>query len=279
MTQLNHADFLVEPGRTVCLTDFDPASMGDFKTKYHGREKLRADIARLAELRDVFLMQEHYALLIIFQRVDGAIDPRGAVDGTRGDPGRWTRKLPPRGKIAILNNSYYDELAVARIYPAVPAREELAPEPPTGGTSWKDRCAAITSFERRLTRNGTRILKFFFHVSDEVLRRDRYRHAYEELLTLTGADAAPWYIIPADHDWFSQAAAASIIVAELESLDPKYPPDRVDLNDPLSEPTATLPIAAPTGQMQRPKPSRPFPFPAPVRNCRARKMFSYPCRK
>ena len=271
MTQLNHADLLVEPGRIVKLADFDPASTGDFKNKDHAQEKLRGDIARLAALQDIFFSQEHYALLIIFQGMDGAgkdgaikhvmpgVNPQGidvnsfkvpsAVDLTHDYLWRSNQKLPPRGKIGIFNRSYYEELAVVRVHPAVLAHEELPPEVTAAGTIWNDRYEDITAFERHLSRNGTRVLKFFLHLSNEEQRKrllervdtpaknwklsaadvhertfwESYQRAYEELLTHTSVETAPWYIIPADHKWFSRVAVASIIVAELDSLGLKYP--------------------------------------------------------
>jgi PPK2 family polyphosphate:nucleotide phosphotransferase len=269
--QLNHADLLVEPGRIVNLADFDPASTGDFEHKHNAREKLRADVTRLAALQDMFFAQEHYALLIIFQGMDGAgkdgaikhvmtgVNPQGidvnsfkvpsAVDLTHDYLWRSNQKLPPRGKIGIFNRSYYEELAVVRVHPAVLAREELPPEVSAASTIWHERYEDIRGFERHLSRNGTRVLKFFLHLSNEEQRQrllarvdtpaknwklsaadvherkfwDNYQRAYEELLTHTSVETAPWYIIPADHKWFSRVAVASIIVAELDSLGLKYP--------------------------------------------------------
>jgi PPK2 family polyphosphate:nucleotide phosphotransferase len=271
MRQLDHTDLLVKPGRTVRLGDFDPASTGNFNNKHHAREKLCGDIVRLAALQDIFFAQGHYALLIIFQGMDGAgkdgaikhvmtgVNPQGidvnsfkvpsAVDLTHDYLWRSNQKLPPRGKIGIFNRSYYEELAVVRVHPAVLAREELPPEATAAGTIWNDRFEDITAFERHLYRNGTRVLKFFLHLSNEEQRKrlleridapeknwklsagdvqerafwNDYQHAYEELLTHTSVDIAPWYIIPADHKWFSRVAVASVIVAELDSLGLQYP--------------------------------------------------------
>jgi PPK2 family polyphosphate:nucleotide phosphotransferase len=268
---IDRAGLRVEPGRIVNLADFDPASTGDFTSKHHAQEKLRADIVRLASLQDIFFSQEHYALLIIFQGMDGAgkdgaikhvmtgVNPQGidvnafkvpsAVDLTHDYLWRSNQKLPARGKIGIFNRSYYEELAVVRVHPAVLAREELPPEVTAASTIWHDRYEDITAYERHLTRNGTRVLKFFLHLSNEEQRQrllervdtpaknwklsaadvhertfwDSYQRAYEELLTHTSAETAPWYVIPADHKWYSRLAIASIIVAELESLGLHYP--------------------------------------------------------
>ena len=155
----------------------------------------------------------------------------------------------PFSTARIFNRSYYEELAVVRVHPAVLAREDLPPGTTQGGSIWNDRFEDITAFERHLSRNGTRVLKFFLHLSNEEQRKrllervdtpeknwklsasdvherafwDSYQHAYEELLTHTSVETAPWYVIPADHKWFSRVAVASIIVAELDSLGLHYP--------------------------------------------------------
>ena len=271
MTQLDHAALLAKPGRTVRLGDFDPASTGNFKSKHDAREKLRGDIVRLAALQDIFFAQARHSLLIILQGMDAAgkdgaikhvmtgVNPQGidvtsfkeptAVDLTHDYLWRSNQKLPPRGKIAIFNRSYYEELAIVRVHPVVLAREELPPQAAAAGTIWNDRFEDITAFERHLYRNGTRVLKFFLHLSNEEQRKrllerintpeknwklsaadvhertfwDSYQYAYEELLTHTSVETAPWYVIPADHKWFSRVAVASIIVAELDSLGLQYP--------------------------------------------------------
>jgi PPK2 family polyphosphate:nucleotide phosphotransferase len=284
MIQLDHSGLLVEPGRIVDLTDFDPASTGDFKNKHSAREKLRVDIERLSALQDIFFAQGHYALLIILQGMDGAgkdgvikhvmtgVNPQGidvnsfkvpsAVDLTHDYLWRSNQKLPPRGKIGIFNRSYYEELAVVRVHPEVLAREQLPPEVMAAGTIWSDRYADITAFERHLSRNGTRVLKFFLHLSNEEQRRrlleridtpaknwklsaadvrertfwEAYQNAYEELLTHTSVETAPWYVVPADHKWFTRVAVASIIVAELDSLGLEYP----QVNDEQRENLAAI---------------------------------------
>jgi PPK2 family polyphosphate:nucleotide phosphotransferase len=271
MIQLDHGTMLVEPGRIVDFADFDPASTGAFRDKHHAREKLRADITRLAALQDIFFAQEHYALLIIFQGMDGAgkdgaikhvmtgVNPQGidvnsfkvpsAVDLSHDYLWRSNAKLPPRGKIGIFNRSYYEELAVVRVHPAVLAHEELPPELAAASSIWHERYEDIRAFERHLTRNGTRVVKFFLHLSNEEQRKrllervdtpsknwklsaadvhertfwDSYQRVYQELLTHTSVETAPWYVIPADHKWFSRVAVASVIVAELDALGLSYP--------------------------------------------------------
>ncbi len=160
---------------------------------------------------------------------------------------RCINVLPERGKIGIFNRSYYEETIVARVHPAILAAERL---PPAGAKGvWAERFEDIVAFERHLVRNGTIVLKFFLHLSkheqrkrllkridtpaknwklspDDVRERafwDDYQRAYEETLTHTSTNEAPWHVIPADHKWFTRAAIADTIVATLESLDLRYP--------------------------------------------------------
>lgn len=162
---------------------------------------------------------------------------------------RTTNALPERGRIGIFNRSYYEELTVVRVHPSVLDAERLPPDSVASTALWKDRYEDINAFERHMTRNGTVILKFFLHLSKEEQRKrllarvdtpdknwklssgdmrerrfwDDYQHAYQEELSHTSTEFAPWHIIPADHKWFARAAIASIIVEKLESLKLTYP--------------------------------------------------------
>jgi PPK2 family polyphosphate:nucleotide phosphotransferase len=160
---------------------------------------------------------------------------------------RCVNVLPERGKIGIFNRSYYEETIVTRVHPAILAAERL-PAADTDGI-WAERFEDINAFERHLVRNGTIVLKFFLHLSkheqrkrlleridtpeknwklsaDDVPERaywDEYQRAYAEMLAHTSTNEAPWYVVPADHKWFTRAAVASTIIAKLESLDLHYP--------------------------------------------------------
>ncbi len=161
---------------------------------------------------------------------------------------RTTKALPERGRIGIFNRSYYEEVLVVRVHPEFLAKEHL-PKTALDGEVWKHRFEDINTLEHHLVRNGTIILKFFLNVSkkeqkrrfldridtpeknwkfsaDDVEERrhwDEYMKAYEEMFTHTSTDWAPWYIIPADHKWFTRAAVSDIIVAKLDSLNLRYP--------------------------------------------------------
>jgi len=161
---------------------------------------------------------------------------------------RSTRALPQRGRIGIFNRSYYEELGVVRVHAELLAGEKLPPEAQPANV-WNDRFQDIAAYERYLSRNGTLVLKFFLHLSKDEQRKrlleridtpeknwkisaadvreraywDAYQHVYGEMLTHTSTEIAPWYIVPADHKWFTRAAVADIIVARLDGLDLAYP--------------------------------------------------------
>ena len=161
---------------------------------------------------------------------------------------RCVKELPERGRIGIFNRSYYEELAIVRVHKSFLEKERL-PAEPSGAELWKDRYEDIVSFERHLVRNGTLVLKFFLHLSKDEQRKrllaridvpeknwkmsaadlhertfwDSYQRVYDQLLTHTSTDAAPWYIIPADHKWFARTAIADVIVARLKALKQGYP--------------------------------------------------------
>ena len=161
---------------------------------------------------------------------------------------RCQRQLPERGRIGVFNRSYYEEVLVVRVHPELLAREKLAPHL-IEDDIWEERFEDIRAFERHLSRNGTVILKFFLHVSRGEQRRrfldrlddpakqwkfsaadlaerarwKRYMRAYEEMIRATASDHAPWYVIPADHKWFTQIVVVAAMVEALEGLDLGYP--------------------------------------------------------
>lgn len=161
---------------------------------------------------------------------------------------RYMKALPERGRIGIFNRSYYEDVLIVRVHDAI--REKLKlPASAITEDMWKHRFEDINNLERYLTRNGIVVLKFFLHVSKEEQRKrflkrintpeknwkfslqdvrerqhwDKYMHAYEDMLSHTSTEYAPWYVIPADHKWFTRVAVSEIILSRLESLDLQYP--------------------------------------------------------
>jgi len=167
---------------------------------------------------------------------------------------RATLALPERGRIGIHNRSHYEEVIVTRVHPELLDREQL-PKSTRGPSLWKRRFEAINNFERHLVENGTLVLKIFLHVSKDEQRRrflerieepekfwkfqpadvaerahwDDYMAAYEDVFRHTSTDWAPWYVIPADHKWFTRLAVAAILRDTLVDLKLSYPkvPDEV----------------------------------------------------
>jgi PPK2 family polyphosphate:nucleotide phosphotransferase len=161
---------------------------------------------------------------------------------------RTTKRLPERGRIGIFNRSYYEEVLVVRVHPELLPGEKLPP-PLVTKDIWQERYQDINAFERYLTRNGVIVRKFFLHLSkqeqrerllsrleqpekhwkfslDDIRERHKwgsYMRAYEEMIRHTATDCAPWYVVPADHKWFTRLVVAEVIVEALESLELNYP--------------------------------------------------------
>jgi PPK2 family polyphosphate:nucleotide phosphotransferase len=162
---------------------------------------------------------------------------------------RTYRELPERGHIGIFNRSYYEETLVVRVHPRLLKTEHLPGFSRTGEKFWENRFESINDAERHLVRNGTIILKFFLHISKqeqekrllerlddpgknwkfseadlhERLRWDDYMAAYEDMINHTSTEVAPWYVVPADHKWFTHLAVSDIVLDTLKGMDLKYP--------------------------------------------------------
>jgi PPK2 family polyphosphate:nucleotide phosphotransferase len=161
---------------------------------------------------------------------------------------RAARRLPERGRIGIFNRSYYEEVLVVRVHPELLERQKM-PAPLAGKEIWQQRFDDICAFERHLARNGTLVLKFFLHVSKEEQRKrfldriaepakrwkfsmndveerklwDKYQNAYEEMIRATSRPEAPWFVVPADHKWFTRMVVAGVLVQELQALHLDFP--------------------------------------------------------
>lgn len=267
---MNHDKFLVPPDKTIKLKDYAPDLTAPYKSKAEAAEKLHADVTNLAEWQAKLYAQNTFGLLIILQGIDAAgkdstikhvmsgVNPMGCDVKNFKVPSdeeldhdyfwRYMRALPERGNINIFNRSYYEEVLVVRVHPALLARERI---PPRGKADelWKTRYREINDVERYLVANGIEILKFFFNLSKEEQKNrflarlespeknwkfseadvkeraywDDYMAAFEEMLNHTSTENAPWYIIPADHKWYAHVAVADIIVRKLTSLKLDFP--------------------------------------------------------
>ncbi len=161
---------------------------------------------------------------------------------------RYEKALPERGRIGIFNRSYYEDVLIVKVRPEILQKQKLPPGP-RDKSFWNQRYEDINTFEHHLVRNGTIVLKFFLHVSKErqrqrLLKRiedpdknwkfsftdlserekwDSYMEAYECVLNETSTEWAPWYVVPADKKWVTDASISEILVSKIESLGLKYP--------------------------------------------------------
>jgi len=161
---------------------------------------------------------------------------------------RCSKRVPERGRIGIFNRSYYEETLVVRVHPEI-LRKQKIPRPLVGKNIWDQRFEDIRAFERYLTRNGVLVRKFFLHVSKEEQKKrfleridrpeknwkfsvadsherkfwDDYQKAYEETIRHTATEDAPWYVVPADHKWFTRLVVAGAVIEAIDSLRLDYP--------------------------------------------------------
>lgn len=193
------------------------------------------------------------------KHVMSSIDPQGCHVAMAEKPGevehkhdylwRFIRQMPKRGQIGIFNRSYYEEVLSTRVHPERLEEQQLPPRLRDTKHIWRQRFAQINNFEQYLTENGFHVMKFFLHLSQEKQRErllerlnepekhwkfsandirerphwDEYMKAYEDVLTQTSKRDAPWYVVPADHRWFSALVVADLVVAKLKSMRLRYP--------------------------------------------------------
>jgi PPK2 family polyphosphate:nucleotide phosphotransferase len=261
---------IAKPGKKISLKDYDPKWTGNIKDKKKATALLENGVKQLAKHQDKLYAQDTYSLLMVFQAMDAAgkdgtirhvmsgVNPQGCQVFSFKAPSaeerdhdylwRTMKALPERGRIGIHNRSYYEEVLVARVHPAILASQQLPADRKKDGV-WKRRFGQINNFESYLVDNGIVVLKFFLHVSKKEQKRrfleridldDKnwkfsvndakertfwkdYMHAYEEVFTHTSTKAAPWYIIPADNKWFMRLAVAAIAYQTLDDLKLEYP--------------------------------------------------------
>ena len=269
---------LVKPGTPAGLADRDPASPGGpdldgldkDQLKERASQALAEGIEELSDAQELLWASDTYALLVVLQALDAAgkdstiehvmsgVNPQGVHVVSFRQPSaeeldhnflwRISRALPERGRIGIFNRSHYEEVVALRVHPEWLAAQRL-PTKEVDDRFWEARYEDINAFERHLDRNGTRIVKFFLHVSkDEQKKRflarldephkewkfnaadvaerahfDDYMAAFEAAITATSTDWAPWYVIPADHKWLSRALVAAALVETIQGLDLQWP--------------------------------------------------------
>jgi PPK2 family polyphosphate:nucleotide phosphotransferase len=249
-----------------------------YKSEKHYKELLTEDVGELSKLQRLLYASDSYSVLLIFQAMDAAgkdgaishvlsgVNPQGCEVFSFKHPSaeelqhdflwRTTRCLPARGRIGVFNRSYYEEVLVVRVHPEI-LRGEGIPEELIGKkTLWDERFHSIVELEKHLHRNGTRVIKFFLHVSKEEQRRrflariedpdknwkfsqadaierefwDEYRTAYEECLSATSTKGAPWYVVPADDKLNARLIISRVVIEAMSELKMSYPqltPERI----------------------------------------------------
>jgi PPK2 family polyphosphate:nucleotide phosphotransferase len=268
----------VTPGTRAALDNRDPAWTGGPDYEDLSKAELKAEakavlargVAELTEAQELLWASDTSAVLVVFQAIDAAgkdsaiehvmsgVNPQGVQVVSFKQPSaeeldhvflwRIAKAAPERGRIGIFNRSHYEEIVALRVHPEWLEKQKLPPGP-RDQRFWQDREEDINAFERHLDRNGTKIVKFFLHVSkDEQKRRflarldnpdkqwkfsaadvaerahwDRYMAAYDDAITATSTPWAPWHVIPADHKWLTQALVAAILVDSIRSLDLRWP--------------------------------------------------------
>jgi PPK2 family polyphosphate:nucleotide phosphotransferase len=190
---------------------------------------------------------------------------------------RHARELPARGEIGVFNRSHYEEVLIARVHREILDREKLPPESRTRNI-WARRYREINDWEHYLADNGIRVVKMFLHLSREeqrtrFLRRidrpeknwkfsasdvherqywDKYQQAYSAMLSQTSTEWAPWYVLPADHKWFTRVCAAAVIAHTLIDIDPQYPAPDPAARQELEQAKRELEAEAPPGASRDP---------------------------
>ncbi len=267
----DHETLRIREGERVNLdsrpTLVDPV----YRSKKEYKELMADHVAQLSKLQQVHYADNRYALLLIFQAMDAAgkdgiirhvmsgINPQGCQVFSFKHPSahelvhdflwRSNSCLPERGHIGIFNRSYYEEVLIVRVHPEILLMQGIPDELINDGKVWENRYESIVDMERHLHRNGTRIVKFFLHLSKEEQRKrflDRidapaknwkfsaadveerkywkqYMHAYEACLGATSRKHAPWYVVPADDKQNARLIVSNIIFHTLTTMGLSYP--------------------------------------------------------
>jgi PPK2 family polyphosphate:nucleotide phosphotransferase len=269
--KIRSADFRVQQGDKVDLDKRPTAVEPIYESKKQYKKLLRDHVAQLSSLQQLLYASDRYAVLLIFQAMDAAgkdgaikhvmsgVNPQGCQVFSYKHPSamelqhdflwRTTRDLPERGRIGIFNRSYYEEVLIVRVHPRILHGEGIGDGALDEKTIWQSRFRSIVDLESHLHRNGTRIVKFYLHLSKDEQRRrflqridepeknwkfsladieerkfwKLYMSAYEDCLTATSTREAPWYVVPADDKENARLIVSQIILDTLNRLEMAYP--------------------------------------------------------
>ncbi|CAN5498887.1 polyphosphate kinase 2 family protein [soil metagenome] len=264
-------DFRVKEGDKVDLKKWPTLVKPSYKSKHKYKKILAEQVEELSELQQLHYASNRHAVLLIFQAMDAAgkdgaikhvmsgINPQGCQVFSFKHPSvkelehdflwRSTQCLPERGRIGIFNRSYYEEVLIVRVHPEILRAQRLPDGLHDEKTIWKERYHSIVGLEKHLYENGTRIIKFFLHLSEEEQRKrfldridapeknwklsladmeerkfwPKYRKAYEACLGATSTQIAPWYVVPADDKANARLIISRIVLDTFKSLKMSYP--------------------------------------------------------
>jgi PPK2 family polyphosphate:nucleotide phosphotransferase len=261
----------VREGDEVDLKKWPTTVKPVYTSKEHYKKLLEEHVAQLSSLQQLLYASNRHAVLLIFQAMDAAgkdgaikhvmsgVNPQGCQVFSFRHPSltelqhdflwRTTRDLPERGRIGIFNRSYYEEVLIVRVHPEI-LRSEGLPDALLDETEvWHDRYRSIVDLEKHLYSNGTRIIKFFLHLSKEEQRKrflaridepeknwkfsladieerkfwKNYMTAFEECLSATSTRESPWHVVPADDKENARLIVSQIVLDTLEGLKMTYP--------------------------------------------------------
>jgi len=269
--KIDSDDFRAREGKNVDLKKWATEVKPYYKSEAQLKESLTEHIKNMSDLQSVLYASNQYAVLLIFQAMDAAgkdsaikhvmsgVNPQGCQVFSFKHPSmeeldhdflwRTTRALPERGRIGIFNRSYYEEVLIVKVHPELLEAEGVPPQKGDGDKIWKQRYQSICGLEAHLHRNGTRIVKFFLHLSKGEQRKrflaridepDKnwkfsvgdveerkywkdYMRAYEDCLSATSTEDSPWYIVPADDKKNARLIISQIFLDTLKSLKLEYP--------------------------------------------------------
>ena len=279
--KIHSKDFRVREGDEVNLekwpTKVDPV----YESKEQYEQLLEEHVAQLSSMQQLHYASNRHAVLLIFQAMDAAgkdgairhvmsgVNPQGCQVFSFKHPSdaelehdflwRTTRDLPERGRIGIFNRSYYEEVLIVRVHPEILRSEGLPDAVHDDKTLWHDRYRSIAHLEKHLHSNGTRIVKFFLHLSKEEQRKrflaridepeknwkfsladikerkfwKHYMKAYEECLSATSTTDSPWYVVPADDKENARLIVSKIVLDTFEGLKMSYPKTSAERRDEL----------------------------------------------
>ena len=269
--KIDPKDFRVPSGGKVHLGKWPTDVKALYESKKDYKKHLAKDVTELSKLQELLYASNRYAVLLIFQAMDAAgkdgtinhvltgIHPQGCEVHSFKQPSaeelrhdflwRTTRQLPAHGLIGVFNRSYYEEVLVVREHLELLHNEKISDKDVSGKTVWEGRYRSIVDLEEHLERNGTRVLKFYLHLSKDEQRKrflarideadknwkfspadfaerkfwDQYMELYEDCLSATSTKDAPWYVVPADDKHNARLIVSRIVIEAMESLDMHYP--------------------------------------------------------